>query len=572
MKPPEPVRSFLRLFGVGRGLLHARYAWRLLVDPDFWRVESNSWRDYWGWRWHYGPALRQPFHPAGSTRRALIVTKGTVNGMQIELPLTKGIELGGFVPTVLTSRPDLIKLYRLGGIQSFVRWAEFPETPPIERAEALVAAATCVEDLLDFEFIGARVGKFAVSSTFRSLRVGRLSLADEQTRQRLVKHLAQGMARAAAAARVLDQVQPDVALLMGNRYTGHGEMMDLCLARGIDVLTWFDSHRSSSLMLKRYRRSNRDQHHASLSDESWEQLRHLPWTAERRAALKRELHDPYATGDWYSRGGTQVNKSILAADAVRDRLGLDPAKKTAVIFPHVVWDATLFWGTDLFSNYQDWLIATVKAACANPRLNWIIKIHPVHVQKKAVDRYLEDASETAVIQKYVGELPAHVHVIPPDTDINTYSLFPLMDYCLTVRGTIGIEAACLGIPVLTAGTGRYDHRGFTLDSESRDEYLARLAALETLAPMTTRERELAERFAYGAFVLRPLPLTAVTIEHGRDRKATQEVRVNARTPQELRQSPDMVALGAWAADRRLEDFLWDPDGELDALAAERRAS
>jgi hypothetical protein len=33
---------------------------------------------------------------------------------------------------------------------------------------------------------------------------------------------------------------------MGNRYTGHGEMMDVSIERGIDVLTWFDAHRSSA--------------------------------------------------------------------------------------------------------------------------------------------------------------------------------------------------------------------------------------------------------------------------------------------------------------------------------------
>jgi hypothetical protein len=572
MKLPDRVRAVLRVFGVGRVLLYTRYAWRLVSDADFWRVQSDSWRDYWGWYVRNRPILRPPLYPAGSRKRALIVTKGTLNGAQIELALIKGLELGGFVPTVLTSRPDLRKHYRLAGVQSFVMWREFPERPPVEVADALVAQAHVIEDLIDFEHLGTRVGKFALSTTFRSLRVGRLDMTEARTRQRLAKHVAQGMARASAAARILDQVKPDVVLLMGNRYTGHGEMMDLCLSRGIDVLTWFDSHRSSSLMFKRYHPANRDLHHASLSDDSWERLRRLPWTAERRAALKRELRDPYEAGDWYSRGGTQVNKSIFAADAVRARLGLDPEKKTAVIFPHVVWDATLFWGTDLFSNYQDWLIATVRAACANPNLNWLIKIHPVHVQKRAVEGYLEDASETAVIHKYVGELPPHVHIIPPDTDINTYSLFPLMDYCLTVRGTIGIEAACLGIPVLTAGTGRYDHRGFTVDSDSREEYLARLATLETMAPMKSGDRELAERFAYGAFVLRPLPLTAVTIEHGRDRKATQQVRVNAADSRALAHSPDLVALGAWAVDRDREDFLWDPRGELDLPAVERQAS
>lgn len=558
MTRSHPVRALLRSAGLGRGLLQARYLWRLASDPAFWKLELELFQDYFDWRWRYRDALQPSLYPSGATRRALIVTKGTLNGAQIELPLIKGLELAGFVPVVLTDRSDLLKHYRLAGVRSFVRWDTFTEPPPLEEAAALVAGATEIEDLLDVERAGARVGKFALSTTFRSLRVGRLDLSLPVTRERLTKHLAAGLARATTSQRILDHVRPDIALFLGNRYTGHGELMDVCLDRGVDVLTWFDAHRSSSLMLKRYRTSNRDRHHGSISDESWARLRAMPWTDRERGALGRELDDNYAAGDWYSRGGTQVNKSILPEATLRARFGLDPTKKTAIVFPHVVWDATLFWGTDLFNNYEDWLVATVQAACANPRVNWLVKVHPVHVQKRALEGYLEAPTEITAIRSRVGPLPPHVTIIPPDTDINTFSLFGLMDYCLTVRGTIGIEAARLGIRVLTAGTGRYDHRGFTIDSATRAEYLASLATIETIAPMTAAERELAERFAYGAFVLRPLPLTTLTIEHGRDKKATVKVRINARTSDEVRHAPDLTAFAAWAADPTKEDFLWEP--------------
>ena len=284
-----------------------------------------------------------------------------------------------------------------------------------------------------------------------------------------------------------------------------------------------------------------------------------------RLALRRELHDNYAAGDWYSRGGTQVNKSIIPAADLRTRLGLDAAKKTAVIFPHIVWDATLFWGADLFNNYEDWLVETVAAACANSRVNWIIKIHPAHVAKSAMERYDGEPAELTAIRERVGPLPPHVVVIPPTTDINTYSLFAIMDYCLTVRGTIGIESASFGIRVLTAGSGRYDHRGFTTDSESREEYIRRLAAIETLPPPTPAERELAERFAYGAFLLRPFTLTSVAIEHERDLEATMRIRLTAGSSEELRRAPDLNAFGDWAADGGQEDFL-SPGAVLGVVA------
>ena len=451
----DRVKRALKASGLDRGVSLAKNLVRFAIHPQFRRLELESWSEFREWRRNYGSTLRPPLYPAGSARRALIVTKGTIKGTQIELGLIKGLELGGFAPVVLTDRM-LEKHYRLAGVTSFARWEQFAEHDPLTVAQAIVAKAQSVDDLLDFEHAGARVGKFALSTTFRSLRVGRLDFSLAETRRMLAAHLAAGMARADAATRILEQLQPDITLFMGNRYTGQGELMDVCVERGIDVLTWFDAHRSSSLMLKRYRMENRDRHHGSISDESWSLLRRMPWGQAQRDALRRELHDNYAAGDWYSRGGTQVNKSIVGTDAIRSRLGLDPAKKTAVIFPHIVWDATLFWGADLFSNYEDWLVETVRAACGNPRVNWIIKIHPAHVAKNAMERYRGEAAELVAIRNRVGELPTHVKVIPPDTDINTFSLFGLMDYCLTVRGTVGIEAACMKLRVdhLPNGTAR----------------------------------------------------------------------------------------------------------------------
>jgi len=550
------VKRALKATGLDQWVSRIKYAGRLVINPQFRRLQRVLWSEYFEWRRAHAAALTPRLVPKGAPiQRALIVTKGTVHGAQIELGLLKGLELAGFTPVVLTDR-SLEKFYRLAGVSEFLRWEDYSPPVPTAAAAAVVAQAAAVDDVLPIEHAGARVGKFALSTTFRSLRAGRLDFSREVTRRTLAGHLAAGMARADAAHHILDRARPDLALFMGNRYTGQGELMDVCLERGIDVLTWFDAHRSSSLMLKRYRLANRDRHHGSIGDETWEWLTTMAWTASHDAALRRELHDNYAAGDWYSRGGTQVNKSIVAAPELRARLGLDPARKTAVIFPHIVWDATLFWGEDLFSNYEDWLVETVRAACANPRVNWVIKIHPAHVAKSAMERYQGEAAELVAIRERIGPLPAHVTVIAPDTDINTFSLFAIMDYCLTVRGTIGIEAAALGIQVVTAGTGRYDHRGFTVDPSNRNDYLQLIADLDQLAPLSPSAHDLARRFAYGALVLRPLPLSSLSIDHARDLEATTRIRFNARSADDLRGAADLQALARWAADRAREDFLW----------------
>jgi hypothetical protein len=137
-------------------------------------------------------------------------------------------------------------------------------------------------------------------------------------------------------------------------------------------------------------------------------------------------------------------------------------------------------------------------------------------------------------------------------------MFPVMDYCITVRGTVGVEAAMHGIPVLTAGSARYAERGFTIDSTERREYLSRLSRIDDQPRLSAHERELAERFAYGLFVLRPLALTSVTWDPsgvpGVGSTAHRRPRINPRTAEDWRHAADLGALADWFVSRD-EDFL-----------------
>jgi hypothetical protein len=100
---------------------------------------------------------------------------------------------------------------------------------------------------------------------------------------------------------------------------------------------------------------------------------------------------------------------------------------------------------------------------------------------------------------------------------------------VTVRGTIGIEPALFGIPVITAGTGGYDRRGFTTDSTSREEYLRRLATLASSPRLSPEQTELAERYAYGTFFGRPLTLVGASLEYARDGGATPTIKIRCQS-------------------------------------------
>ncbi|MBI2094016.1 MAG: hypothetical protein HYT88_04765 [Candidatus Omnitrophica bacterium] len=553
----EIFRSFLRRIGLLSFMRRIRNQATLLSHPDQRRKNAQRRAEFSQFSRSYGAALGISLSEKSSNRRvALIAGLGFEAGVRVELGLIKALELAGFESVALNrDDPWLFHYYKLAGVRRILCWDDV--IPPVRTKEAKRAMRQVhgFEDLLAFEWQGTRVGRFAASSLLRQLRVGAIDFQSADMRKRITSALAIGIAHAAAAEGILNRVRPDLAIFVDRGYTPHGELFDRCIRTGVDTLAWYAAHKSNALLLKRYHLGNQDEHPASLSADSWQAILKMPWTESFRQELLNEWAGTYASGEWCSEVGTQFNKRLFEPEELKRRLKLDPNKKTAVIFPHILWDGTFFWGTDLFESYESWLVEAVAAACANPQVNWVIKIHPANLVKNSREGLHTEPGELIAIRRLVEKLPPHVVVVPPQEDISTYSLFSIMDFCLTVRGTVGVEAASLGIPVLTAGTGRFDHKGFTIDSSTREEYLNRLSHIQDIPPLTSSQRELAERFAYGTFILRPFLLKTVTMEFERDANASMRTQVFARTREDWQKAQDLNAFARWTQNRQQEDFL-----------------
>jgi hypothetical protein len=178
-------------------------------------------------------------------------------------------------------------------------------------------------------------------------------------------------------------------------------------------------------------------------------------------------------------------------------------------------------------------------------MDWIVKIHPANLAKNRRDQFTGEQSELVAIRKALGSLPGHIKLIDADSDISTVSLFDLMDVCLTVRGTVGIEAACANVRVITAGTGRYDHLGFTIDPETPDEYRAVLGRAHELGRPNACEVEAARRFAYGVFAARPLTLESITFGYGTDPAAPLRAALLRRQAADPFEASDVSSVARW---------------------------
>jgi hypothetical protein len=509
------------------------------------------------------PGLREVGDGDGPVALFVSLTE-FVYQLKLEGMLGKALQLRGWRPVVLVPPGSWIprKYLAAFGIERFAVLEEHLDDAA--RAEAADAAAEILEheptlaDLRDLTFHQAPIGRNVLATVSRALHEGAVDLSDPRVRAKLRELLPRTLEATIAAERLLDTLRPELVLFLERNYAAEAPISDVALVRGTNVVQYVSGPQDDTLVFKRFTRETRREHPRALSQATWEEVRRMPWTKERDAELDEEFAKRYGNA-WALSRRIQGWTSDRPRDEVIDALGLDPAKRTAVLYSHILWDANMFYGEDLFADQEEWFVETVRAAAANPRVNWIVKLHPANVWKLKREGIEGARDEEAAIREAVGQLPPHVAVVRPDSEISTRSIFGVTDYGITIRGSIGFELPCFGVPVLTAGTGFYSGRGFTVDSATPAEYVSRLRSIDEIAPLTPSQIELARRHAYALFRLRPTRFTSflATIrpleEMGHPLDHDVEIRV--RTRGDLERADDLRRFAEWATKSRELDYL-----------------
>lgn len=470
--------------------------------------------------------------------------------------------LRGAKPVVLTMRSCTWtqRYLRALGVRDFLFFDDEISAAESGKSDtdilALLPSPLTFQTLFDFTYRGINVGRNVLSTVLRQLKTGSAAFDDPAVQAMIRDCFVRSVHTADAACSFFAHRSPDAVLFLEKGYTPYGEIFDAAIAKNLDVIQYHHGHQSDRLVMRRYSARNRFSHPFSLSRTSWARVQGMSWSKEQERNFMHELKSGYENGSWFNRKFLLTNKNLKTPEECRNQLGLDPKKKTAVIFSHVLWDATFFFGDNLFVDYEQWLVETVKVAVQNTNVNWLIKLHPDYVWKVKQLGPSAAARDAIAIQAGIGELPPHIRIVPPEIDISTYSFFAFTDYCITVRGTIGIEAPCFGIPVFTAGTGRYSGLGFTNDSSSREEYLEKMRTIHTFPALSEIETSLARRHAHALFQCRTLPFISCEIAPSKKSGSiAQDAILRVRTLDDIRKAPDLSAFTKWVLESKEEDYL-----------------
>lgn len=180
------------------------------------------------------------------------------------------------------------------------------------------------------------------------------------------------------------------------------------------------------------------------------------------AYVKKRLDG--GTDDMGARLAFQKAGELVSRASLAKKFCWDPQRSVIAVYAHNWFDFPRSNGMTHFRDFLDWIEATLAVAVGCRSANWLFKAHPG-------DQWYGGVT----LSDLVPPLDRHPHVRLVPTNWNGSAMLDAVDAVVTYHGTVGIEAASLGKPVLIADRGWYHDAGFAKWSRSREEYLDALA-------------------------------------------------------------------------------------------------
>ncbi len=248
------------------------------------------------------------------------------------------------------------------------------------------------------------------------------------------------------------------------------------------------------------------------TDPLWEARGDAPLTGEEQARLEA-LYKARRGGEaWRTFARQWQAAESRGAQAARQELDLDPNKPVVLLCTNVVADSLALDRQMFTEGMADWLETTVQHFADLPQAQLVVRVHPGEL-KGAGHPSVE------IVRQAAPDLPDHVVVVPPESELNTYDLIELAQLGLVYTTTVGMEMAMSGVPVIVAGATHYRGKGFTHEPGSLQEYLDTLDRLLKGVPgrrLPEEQVKLARRYAYRFFFEYPFPYPWHVIDFWQD--------------------------------------------------------
>ncbi len=164
-----------------------------------------------------------------------------------------------------------------------------------------------------------------------------------------------------------------------------------------------------------------------------------------------------------------------SASEARVALGGKSTRPLVVVYSHVWYDFPHTFAMWNFTDFLDWMQFTLGVIREVKHVDWVLKPHPT-------ERWYGGFE----LKSLLGELPSHIWLAPEATDSLTTML--AADAIVTVHGTVALEAAAHGLPVICGDRSYYSDWDFVHQAQSRQDYARLLQSVADLSRPNDSQR------------------------------------------------------------------------------------
>ena len=371
--------------------------------------------------------------------------------------------------------------------------------PPQDEMEILtdLADRLPLAEISHYHRDGLAIGEHAYAGCLRYFASGNLE-REPDSEIVLRRYFLAALLTARVMENLLGRYKYDVAVFHHGIYVPQGVVGEVCRARGVRVVTWNPAYRKRCFIF-----SHDDTYHHTLINEPVEAWKNMGFGAKQEEEINEYLRSRWSgSQDWIWFHDTMDARD----ETLVKETGLDLSKPIIGLLTNVMWDAQLHYRANAFPNMLDWLTKTILYFKKRPELQLLIRVHPAELRGLVPSRQMVQDE----IHHQFPQLPPNVFIIPPDSNVNTYTAMLKCNAVIIYGTKTGVELTSMGIPVVVAGEAWIRNKGMTIDASSEQDYFQILDGLPlTDSRLPAAQIREARKYAYHFFLRRMIPIESI---------------------------------------------------------------
>jgi hypothetical protein len=373
-----------------------------------------------------------------------------------------------------------------------------------------LADSICLTEMEDFNVDGVPVGDIALTGVlryFRSQHTGRnldTDDVDPYLEKAMREYFYSALIGNIAAKKAIQEIKPKYIFLIRGTYPLFGPVVYHGVKNDIPVMVWTYAYSPETVFVRMHTPDDAFMQCQSPQKKHWDMIKQKELTKKEQTHLNAFMTNrinKLSKSPWFYDSDASFGKDFASPNSIRKELNIPNDKKVWMIGAQTNWDWDSFLEeVAIFRDPVQWLIKTFEIVIKNKDVFWIFRPHPAEIPTNTA-RLSKD-----IVADIIGELPDNVKILTSEnSDLNTYSLFPLIDGAVTMCSTVGLELSLYGKPVVIGGDAFYGHRGFTYNPETLKEYEETLMNVQNIELLSTEQIKLAERYVYDFWLCRQIP-------------------------------------------------------------------